>query len=282
VPDRPRGLLRIRDLGPLAVERGGVPVGLGGARLTAALSVLVAHAGQHVGVDALAEAMWGSQSPARSHSTLDSHVWRLRKALEPERRRGAPSRVLHHEQGGYRLVVDAAAIDSARFTASADEVRDLLDSGRAGDARRRAEQALQLWRGRPYAAVADEPWALAAVARLTEARDQLRELLVQALLAAGSPERALLALGPVLADTPLRERPWALRMLAQHRLGRAGEALRSYAEVRRTLLDELGVEPGPELRDLHGRILAEDPTLAGPHSTPLVPRAAPEAPAAQR
>jgi DNA-binding SARP family transcriptional activator len=260
----PAGTLHIRDLGPLEVERAGTPVGLGGTRLAAALSLLLVNAGQHVGVDALSDAMWGAASPARSPSTLDSHIWRLRKALEPQRRRGCPSAVLRHDHGGYRLMTDAASIDSARLAASADETRRLLAAGRPADACRCAEQALGLWRGRPYAGFADEPWALATVARLTEVRDQLRELHAEALLSAGSPERALLALGPGLADTPLRERLWALRMLAQHRLGRAEEALRSYAEVRTVLLDELGLEPGPELRELHRRILAEDPTLAGP------------------
>ncbi|MGY1753460.1 AfsR/SARP family transcriptional regulator [Blastococcus sp. SYSU D01042] len=275
LPEPDAGELLIRDLGPLEVERAGAPVGLGGTRLSAALSLLVVNAGQHVGVDALSDAMWGAESPARSPSTLDSHVWRLRKALEPRRERGSPSTVLRHEHGGYRLVVSPSAIDSTRFTAATDGTRALLASGRAPDAGRHAEEALQLWRGRPYAGFTDEPWAVAAVARLTEARDQLRELHVEALLSAGSPDRALLTLGPVLAETPLRERLWGLRMLAQHRLGRAEEALRSYAQVRRTMLDELGLEPGAELRELHGRILAEDPTLAGPAPAPVVVTAPP-------
>ena len=270
LPEPPAGSLRFCDLGPLEVECAGAPVGLGGTRLAAALALLLVNAGQHVGVDALSDAMWGAQSPARSPSTLDSHIWRLRKVLEPRRERGRPAEVLRHDHGGYRLVSDAASIDSARFTAAADQTRELLAAGRAADAGRCAERALGLWRGRPYAGFADEPWAVAPVARLTEIRDQLRELQGEALLRAGSPERALLALGPGLADTPLRERLWALRMLAQHRLGRAEESLRSYTEVRTVLLDELGLEPGPELRELHGRILAEDPTLAGPAPAAVV------------
>ncbi len=268
LPDPPVPALRVHDLGPLEVDRAGVPVGLSGARLTAALSLLVVNAGRHVGVDALSDAMWGERSPARSPSTLDSHIWRLRKALEPQRERGSPSKVLRHDLGGYRLVPDAVDIDSVRFTALADRARDLLAAGRAAEACQEAEQALALWRGRPHAGFADEPWAVATVARLTEVRDQLRERLAEALLAAGSPERALLALAPGLAETPLRERLWALRMLAQHRLGRAEEALRSYAEARTLFLDELGLEPGPELRALHGRILAADPGLAGPAQEP--------------
>jgi predicted ATPase/DNA-binding SARP family transcriptional activator len=269
--DTAAGALHVRDLGPLEVERAGARLGLGSTRLAAALSLLLVNAGQHVGVDSLSDALWGAESPARSPSTLDSHIWRLRKALEPQRERGSASAVLRRDLGGYRLVADSATIDSVRFTALAEESRDALAAGRPADACRLAEQALQLWRGRPYAGFADEPWAVATVARLTEVRDQLRELLAEALLSSGSPERALLALGPGLADTPLRERLWAMRMLAQHRLGRAEEALRSYQQVRTMLRDELGLEPGTELRELHGRILAEDPTLAGPSPTTVVP-----------
>ncbi|MFW3169737.1 BTAD domain-containing putative transcriptional regulator [Geodermatophilus sp. CPCC 206100] len=271
--DASADVLSFRDLGPLEVHRAGRPVALGGARLAAALSLLLVNAGRQVSVDALTEAMWGEVSPARSSSTLDSHVWRLRKALEPDRRPGAPSAVLVREPGGYRLVADPATIDSRRFAQVADEARALLAAGRPREAGRAAERALALWRGRPYPTVADEPWATAAVARLEELRDQVRELLVEALLAAGAPDQALLEVGAAVAETPLRERLWSLRMLAQHRLGRPEEALRTYQQVRAVLRDELGLEPGPDLRQLHGRILAEDPALAGP--PPPAPAPAP-------
>ncbi|MGY1697815.1 BTAD domain-containing putative transcriptional regulator [Geodermatophilus sp. SYSU D00814] len=269
-------LLEFRDLGPLEVRRAGEPVPLGGARLTAALSLLLVHAGGHVTVDALSEAMWGARSPARSSSTLDSHVWRLRKALEPDRAPGAPSEVLVREPGGYRLVVDPGTVDSRRFRRLADEARVLLSAGRAEEARRAAEEALALWRGRPYPTVADAPWVAADVARLVELRDQVREVLAEALLTTGAPGQALLELGPPLAETPLRERLWALRMLAQHRLGRPEEALRSYRQARAVFLRELGLEPGPDLRELQRRILTEDATLAdrtgsGPPAPPPSP-----------
>jgi tetratricopeptide (TPR) repeat protein len=111
--------------------------------------------------------------------------------------------------------------------------------------------------------VADEPWAVASVARLTEMRDQLRELLVESLLAVGAPDRALLELEPALAESPLRERLHALRMRAQHRLGRTEEALRTYQQARTLLRDELGLEPGPGLRETHAGILADDPPPCG-------------------
>ncbi|MFC5948064.1 BTAD domain-containing putative transcriptional regulator [Pseudonocardia lutea] len=271
--------LRFRNLGPLEVDRGGEPVALGGARLTAALSLLLVHAGRHVSADALTEAMWGTETRPRSPSTLDSHVWRLRKALEPQRDRGAPSQVLRHEAGGYRLLADPASVDSLRFEQLAAEAADLLAGGRPEEARDRAERAAALWRGRPYPTVADEPWAAAAVARLEEVHGQLREVLAEALLATGAPHRALLELEPAVAETPLRERLWTLRMLAQYRLGRADEALRTYRQARELLLEELGLEPGAELRELHRRILAEDPTLAGPPTaTPDPPPDPPPSP----
>ncbi|MGY1787681.1 AfsR/SARP family transcriptional regulator [Geodermatophilus sp. SYSU D00698] len=256
--------LSFHDLGPLEVLRGGTPVALGGARLHAALSLLLVHAGRPVPADALGDAMWGERSPGRSSSTLDSHVWRLRRALEPGRPPGAPSAVLVREPGGYRLVADPESVDSRRFARLAAAAAALLPAGRPHEAAAVAEQALGLWRGRPWPAVADRPWAAPDVARVEELRDQVREVLAEALISAGAPQRALLELGSSLAQTPLRERLWALRMLAQHRLGRAEEALRSYRQVRAMLLDELGLEPGAELRGLHRRILAADPTLAGP------------------
>ncbi|MEU2348459.1 BTAD domain-containing putative transcriptional regulator [Modestobacter sp. NPDC049651] len=267
--------LRFRDLGGLRVLRRGEPVPLGGARLAAALSLLLARAGERVPVDALAEAMWGDGARSRSSSTLDSHIWRLRRALEPERDRGAPSAVLQHEDGGYRLVVAPEAVDSQVFTALADQARGLLAAGRAADAERCAVRALELWRGPPYPALADSADVRATVARLQETHDQLQELLAEAELATGAPDRALLQLEPALAANPLRERLWALRMLAQHRLGRPEEALRSYREVRELLLDELGLEPGPQLQELHARLLDGDPALAGPRPAPPPPPTAP-------
>src|SRR5689334_23342984 len=97
----PSGRLRFRDLGPLLVERDGVPVPLGGARLTSVLSLLLIHPGRPVGVDAVAEAMWGAEDRPRTSSTLDSHIWRLRKALEPGRGRGEQPRVLRHDAAGF-------------------------------------------------------------------------------------------------------------------------------------------------------------------------------------
>jgi DNA-binding SARP family transcriptional activator len=170
--------------------------------------------------------------------------------------------VLRHDPAGFQLVVAPAAVDSRQFEQLAGEAAELRAGGRAGEAVQRAEEALALWRGRPYAAVADEPWAAAAVGRLEELHGQLRERLVEALLAAGEPQRALVELDAPIAETPLRERLWALRMLAEHRSGHPDRALRTFEQAREVLLDALGLEPGAELRELHAQLVDGAPAPA--------------------
>src|SRR5690348_3560449 len=182
----------------------------------------------------------------------------MRNVLEPGRARGEPATVLLREPGGYRLVVTPEQVDSLRFAVLADDNLRLLSDGQAARALRRCEEALGLWRGRPFAAVADEPWARPAVARLEELRAQVRERHVAALLAIDDPERALVELTSAIADDPLRERLWVHRMLANYRTGRTDRALATYQEARTLFRAELGIEPGGELRALQARILAGD------------------------
>ncbi|MBV9922550.1 MAG: winged helix-turn-helix domain-containing protein, partial [Pseudonocardia sp.] len=258
---------------PLSVDRDGEAVALGGARLVAALSLLLVNAGRVVSPDALGEAMWDAGTGPRSSSTLDSHVWRLRNVLEPGRARGEPATVLLREAGGYRLVAAPERVDSMRFAVLADETLGLLTGGQAERAVRRAEEALALWRGRPFGDAADASWARPAVTRLEELRALVRERHVEALLAVGDPGQALVELTSALADDPLRERLWAQRMLAYHRSRRTDRALATYREARTLFIDEIGIEPSGELRALQSRILAEDPTLAAPRTEPPRPAA---------
>jgi DNA-binding SARP family transcriptional activator len=271
--------LRFRDLGPVEVEHAGVVRPVGGSRLEAALALLLIHADHPVGPDALGEAMWGEQGVSRSAGTLDSHVWRLRRLLEPGRARGAAPTVLVREPGGYRLVVGADAVDSARFAVLAAEAGDLLASGEADRALQRAEEAAGLWRGRPYGAAADQEWARAAVARLEEIRGRLREAHIGALLGVGAVDRALGELEVALAEEPLREQLWAYRMAAYRDGGRRSDALATYTQARTVLVDELGIEPGPQLRALHADLLRDDPSAivaaAGTGARPRGPNQGP-------
>jgi predicted ATPase/DNA-binding SARP family transcriptional activator len=263
--------LRFRDLGTVTVDRGGIVLPLGGRLLQAALSVLLINANKRVSVDALMSALWGERARDRSEDTLQSHMWRLRRALEPLRRRGEPFTTVVHDVSGYRLLVTTDQVDSLRFSDLAGEAQHLLAGDQAERALQRCDEGLELWRGRPFTPLADEDWALAAVSRLEEVRGQLIECRIDSLLAVGAPERALLAVEGAVADHPLRERLWAQRMLAAYRSGRTSDALEAFRSARRLLLDELGIEPGAELRDLQSRILGGDPSLGGGRSTPAAP-----------
>jgi DNA-binding SARP family transcriptional activator len=248
--------LRFRDLGPVDVAENGQARAPGGPILGRLLARLLIDPGRRVDVSALVDAVWGDRGAARSMSTLDSHLHRLRRFLEPDRGRdGSPGRLVL-EAAGYRLAVDRGHVDSVRFAELTGQAAGLLAAGDAGQAVPRAEQARALWRGRPWSPWSDEPWAAAAVARLEELNHQLTETLVDALLASGQPGRALVELEPVLAAGPLRDRPWEQYLLAAAQAGRVEDALATYRRADRLFRDELGVEPGAELRRLHQLVLS--------------------------
>lgn len=269
----PRSAPRFHDLGSLLVGHDGRTRPVGGGRLEAALALLLVHAGRRVSPAALCEAMWGAGGVHRSASTLDSHVHRLRKVLEPARRPGQPSAALRRDAGGYRLVASIDQVDSLRFERLVADATGLLAAGAATRALRRTEEALAGWRGRPYGGAADEPWAAPAVARLEELHAQARETLIGALLATGARERALVEVETALAEHPLRERLWAHRMVALRDGGRRADALDTYARARGVLVAELGLEPGPELRALHATLLTGTDTPGGAGVGPALDRA---------
>ncbi|GLZ50179.1 hypothetical protein Acsp06_63640 [Actinomycetospora sp. NBRC 106375] len=266
------GSVRFLDLGELMVEIDGLVRTPGGRRPGAALAMLLIHANRPVSVDALSDAIWDDGRP-RAVSTLESHLWRLRRVLEPAREAGEPWSLLVTEPGGYRLCVAEEQVDSMRFAALVEEAGSLLGRGEAGRALQRCESARALWRGRPLAPVADQPWATPTVARLEELRAQLAERHVDALLDQEQPEQALLELESALGEHPLRERLWARRMLAAYRAGRVDDALATFHRARSLLIAELGTEPTDELRDLHRRVLADDPSLRATPAAPPDPRA---------
>ena len=253
--------VRYRDLGQLCVERDGAETGLGGAKPSTILAVLLMHPNRPVAADWLVDAVWGDNATEASRSTLESHVSRLRKALEYVRPEGGPT-TLVHVHGGYRLgVEDLDDIDSHRFDRLAREAAQALLHGEYDHVLDISDRALQLWRGRPYEPASDEEWAAATVSRLEELRNQVREHRAEALVESGNPERALVDLEPLIRELPYRERLWALKMTALYRCGRAAQALETYRDARGLLLEEVGLEPGQELRDLHQRILARDTDL---------------------
>ncbi|MBN9190458.1 MAG: winged helix-turn-helix domain-containing protein [Microbacterium sp.] len=252
--------MRVRDLGLLSVEVDGVEQPLRGRRPQFILARLLVSVNQRVTASELVEAVWGDDL-ADHTSTLESHVWRLRQTLEPRRAARQPARVLITDVDGYRLLARIEDVDSLRFERDAGEIRELTATADPGRVLQQCDDALALWSGDPFAPASDEVWASAAVARLREMHTEIAATRVDALLDLDQNERALADLERLIARAPLHERFWTQRMLALHRAGRTDQALEAYQRLRRLLDDELGLEPGVEVDDLHHRILDRDPTL---------------------
>ncbi|MDT0444265.1 AfsR/SARP family transcriptional regulator [Streptomyces johnsoniae] len=249
-------------LGPAEIRRAdgrGEPVT--GRLQRVLLGVLLARANQAVPVDVLTEALWGERPDARAGQRLHLHVHRLRGTLgEPDRLSFGPD--------GYRLRVLPGEVDAERFEARVGEGVDL-----AGRDPRRAvgvlRQALALWHGVPFAET-DVPALGDWAHRLAERRLVAHEALCEAEVACGAYAAVIGELTGLVREHPLRERLHGLLMIALYRSGRQSEALAAYREARETLVEELGLEPGPELRELERRMLAGEPVNVGGEGQPQV------------
>ncbi|MFC5138960.1 BTAD domain-containing putative transcriptional regulator [Actinomycetospora rhizophila] len=261
--------MEFRDLGPLLLDDDDVVRPPSGARLSTVLAVLLSRVGEPVGAAPLVEAIWGADPPARSGKVLESHIWRLRKVLEPDRGPRVAPTVLTTDATGYRLEVDPEHLDSRRLAAVAASCRARLGEARHAEVVAASEPALARWRGPFCADVADTGWLAPVRERYSDLRLDLAEHRAVALMAVGQPERAAHELAALVAEHPWRERLWELRILGLYRSGRQAAALAAFDQVRRTLADELGVDPGPELARLHHRILTHDEELR-PDTAPPV------------
>ncbi|MDF2739153.1 MAG: transcriptional regulator, putative ATPase, winged helix family [Actinomycetia bacterium] len=253
--------MQFRILGPLEVLDGQRPVELGRPKQRAVLAVLLLHANQVVTLDRLIEELWGEQPPAQATASLQAYISNLRRALEPERPARTPSRVLVTQPPGYRLVVDLENLDAARFMALAEQGHRLLEAERPGPAVQALREALGLWRGPALADMADEPFTQAERQRLEELRLAALEDRLAAELALGGHAAAVAELGELVGRFPFRERLHGLLMLALYRSGRQAEALQAFQAARRTLGEELGIDPSPWLRLLEADILRQAPAL---------------------
>src|SRR4051812_7539146 len=249
--------MEFRILGPFEVRADGHPVALPGAKPRALLAALVVHANESVSVDQLALAVWGEDAPATGSKTVQVYVSRLRKALRDAGR-------LETTPGGYRLRVPAHGVDAHRFEAQVATARAALAAGRADRAAKLLRDALALWRGQPLANVAWAPFAAAEIARLEELRWAAVEMRVEADLAGGRDAELVGELQQLTRAHPWRERLHAQLMLALYRSGRQADALAAYRHARAVLVGQLGIEPGPELHELHQALLVHDPLLAAP------------------
>lgn len=244
--------LDFRLLGPFDVARDGEVVAIGGLRRRAVLAMLALEPGRVVSAGRLIEGVWGEEPPKTAATALHGHVSYLRRALGP---------VIVTRAPGYLLDVDPATVDVRRFEAGLERARACLAGGDARAAARALDEALRLWRGAPLGDLAEAPFATGLLPSLEELGTSAREERLEIELALGRADEAIPALRALVAEHPLRERPRGQLMLALYRAGRHAEALESYDAARRTLSEELGIEPGEPLRRLHEAILREDPSL---------------------
>jgi WD40 repeat protein/DNA-binding SARP family transcriptional activator len=236
----------VRLLGPVEASIDRRPVPLGGAKPRALLAILALNAARTVSSDRLIEGLWGEDPPATAAKTLQAYVSRLRRALEAA---GDGSAIVTRPRG-YELRLAPDHVDAQRF-------ERLIERGAP-------HEALALWRGRALEDVADEPFAAVEIRRLDELRLAAIEQAVEADLSAGRHGELVGELEALVSEHPLRERFRMQLMLALYRSGRQADALTAYRDARTTLVDQVGVEPGAELRRLHDAILRHDPSLAQP------------------
>jgi WD40 repeat protein/DNA-binding SARP family transcriptional activator len=256
----PEHRLAFRVLGPLEVLDRDRPVGVGGPKERLVLALLLARVNSPVSVDALVDAVWGDHPPRTAERTVHAYVARLRRTLEPRRPRGEPSTMLATVGRGYELRLDAAQLDATRFEELAKRGTDQLERGNDA-ASSTLRQALGLWRAEAFGEFPEIDGCVAAARRLEELRLALVEDLVDADLADGRSSDLVGEIETLLRDEPFRERLWGQLIVALYRSGRQRDALEAYQRARRLLTDELGIEPGPDLRRLEAAVLAQDPSL---------------------
>ncbi|HEY1366163.1 MAG TPA: BTAD domain-containing putative transcriptional regulator [Gaiellaceae bacterium] len=251
----------VRILGPLEVIVDGAPVRLGGRTQRALLALLAVHAGELVPRARLHEELWPDADSASAARNVKSYVFALRKAL------GAAGGLVQTRPGGYLLDVAPEQLDASRFERLARAGRQALADGDPARAAEQLRSALALWRGDPLVDLAGEPFAVAPAGQLAALRLEAVEDRIEADLALGRHGDVVAELEAIVAAEPLRELPARQLMLALYRSGRQADALETFARAR-AALDELGLEPGPALRDLQTAILRQDPALDLPVRRP--------------
>lgn len=254
--------LDFKVLGPLEATAGGESLELGPHQQRAVLALLLANANRVVSIDRVIDALWGEEGVDKE-KTVWVYISRLRTVLEPERTGRGESTVLLTKEPGYVLSVDPDQVDYLRFEDAVVQARAVLD----GDPDRAVEildHALGLWHGEPFADLAYETFLRNDADRLIETRLEAAELRFEALLQSGQSTELISDLEVFVRDNPYREMPVGQLMVALYRAGRQAEALRAYERHRRTMADELGVNPSPALNRIEEQILLHDPSLV-PH-----------------
>jgi predicted ATPase/DNA-binding SARP family transcriptional activator/Tfp pilus assembly protein PilF len=258
VAEIPTPAVEFRILGPLEVRAGDRVLRIPGTRQRALLGILLLNANRVVSADRLLDELWGGEVPKSGLKALQVRMSQLRRRLEAE---GAADSI-STEPPGYIVRLDPEQLDLLRFERLLDEGRRALAAGEAAEAGQVLREALALWRGQPLADLQLEPFAQHAASRLEELHVETQEARIEAELALGRDAELVPELHALVAAHPLREKLRAQLMLALYRAGRQTDALDVYRDTRRMLSGELGLEPTPELRELEGAILRQEPALA--------------------
>ncbi|GAA3092379.1 AfsR/SARP family transcriptional regulator [Streptosporangium carneum] len=258
--------MEFQVLGQVEAYDGWAPVGLGGPRQRAVLARLLVAGGALVSTDTLIDDLYGDAPPPSVVATVQAYVSNLRRAIEPKRAPRTPPRLLIGRSPGYLLAT--TDVDAIRFTGLVTR----SESRPPGEALADLNDALRLWRGVPYGEFATELWAVAEVGRLRELRLVAVERRAQAQLDLGRPQAVITDLEIETAADPLRERLWCLLALALYRAGRQADALAALRGARDLFADQLGLDPGPELRALEEDILRQADSLMLPRvpATPVL------------
>jgi predicted ATPase len=250
---RRRYPLEYRILGPIEVELDGPPLSVKGNKPRSLLALLLLRRNEAVPAELLIEDLWGEKAPATAANTLQVYVSQLRKIVSDR---------LTREGAAYRLRVDPGELDAERFEQLAEEGDAALRRRSFREAADLLREALVLWRGPALADLRYDAFAQGEIARLEELRLTANENRLEAELGLGRHDQVIGEVEALIAEQPSRERLRSLLMLALYRAGRQADALEAYQQARQTLLDELGLEPGPELRELEQAILRQDEALS--------------------
>ncbi len=255
--------LRVQLLGPVRAWRGDEELDLGGPRRRTVLAMLAMHAGRTVSRSELIDGVWGHEPPGSAVNVVHVYVAGLRRVLEPRRAHRAPGQILMASGPGYRLRMEPGKLDTEVLRGHLTHARRLTAEADLAAAARSLDAALGLWQGDPLAGIPG-PWADIERVRLGELRQTVVEERIDVLLALGGHHQARAELAGLTRKYPLRERFHGQLMLAMYRCGRQADALAAFADARRVLAEQLGIDPGPELQRLHQHILAADAALDPP------------------
>jgi DNA-binding SARP family transcriptional activator len=260
--------LYLEVLGPVRAWTGDREILLGSPMERAVLSALALRRGLVVSRGWLVDAVWGERHPASAVNSVHVYIGRLRRAFEPVRTPRDPGRILVTEGSGYSLRLGPGQVDTEVFSRHMERARQCRSAGNLDECLEALDTAMELWRGQPLDGVPG-PFASAERTRLEELRITVAQERASVLLDLGRQGEALPEIGALIAEYPVREELRAMQMLALFRSGRQAEALEAYADARRVLVEELGIEPGAGLRRLHEQVLAGDPALSGVPALPV-------------